>query len=243
MSPTQNRKIKNMKIFVVRIGNKYGPEYEDYIESKLGDDYEVVWIREPYDNRVELQWNKMSVMDMDIDEPVCVIDIDLLLINDYKKCFDFPVERGQFLAMRAWWRDTLHPDYSLNGGFYKYYPNDCRYIYEKFMTDVEHWQKFYIRAGITSGPVNGEQYFVEDAVKEELELIYLPSAWQTRWLSQNDVLPDLYTEWQNRFNKKYESVTGNEYAWFGDFHEDIKLVHFTHEMNLPHTWKYYKQYT
>ena len=91
MSPTQNRKIKNMKIFVVRIGNKYGPEYEDYIESKLGDDYEVVWIREPYDNRVELQWNKMSVMDMDIDEPVCVIDIDLLLINDYKKCFDFPV--------------------------------------------------------------------------------------------------------------------------------------------------------
>ena len=87
-----------MKIFAVRIGDKYGPEYETYLEKKLSD-YEMVWIREPYDSRVALQWNKMWAMQLDIDEPICIMDIDVLLVNDYKKVFEYPVERGQFVAM------------------------------------------------------------------------------------------------------------------------------------------------
>ena len=71
-----------MKIFAVRIGDKYGSEYENYLENKLSD-YEMVWIRKPYDDRVTLQWNKMNVMNLDIDEPVCVIDIDVLLTGNY----------------------------------------------------------------------------------------------------------------------------------------------------------------
>ena len=38
-------------------------------------------------------------MQMDIDEPICVIDIDIILVNDYNKLFDYPVKRGQFLAI------------------------------------------------------------------------------------------------------------------------------------------------
>ena len=38
-------------------------------------------------------------MQMDIDEPICVIDIDILLVNDYNKLFDYPIKKGQFLAM------------------------------------------------------------------------------------------------------------------------------------------------
>ena len=121
-----------MKIFAVRIGDKYGSEYESYLENKLSD-YEMVWIREPYDERVTLQWNKMNVMNLDIDEPVCVMDIDVLLTGNYKDIFDCPVERGQFLAMPGWWRDTEKEGYSINGGFFKYYPKDCKYIYDKFM--------------------------------------------------------------------------------------------------------------
>ena len=70
-----------MKIFAVRIGEKYGPEYETYLERKLSK-YEIMWIREPYDSRVELQWNKMWAMQQNIDEPICVMDIDVLLVND-----------------------------------------------------------------------------------------------------------------------------------------------------------------
>jgi hypothetical protein len=39
----------------------------------------------------------MWAMNLDIDEPICVIDIDIILINDYKKLFDFPILPGQFV--------------------------------------------------------------------------------------------------------------------------------------------------
>ena len=87
-----------MDIVCVRIGDKYGPEYEEYLERKLSK-YNIIWIREPYDDRVTLQWNKMWGMQMETDEPICVMDIDVLLINDYEKIFDYPIERGQFVAM------------------------------------------------------------------------------------------------------------------------------------------------
>ena len=66
-----------MKILAVRIGDKYGPEYEKYLEKKLPS-HEFIWIREPYHPDVQLQWNKMWAMQLDIDEPICVLDIDIL---------------------------------------------------------------------------------------------------------------------------------------------------------------------
>ena len=171
-----------MKILAVRIGEKYGPEYEDYLEKKLsGEGYTLEWIREPYHPKVTLQWNKMWGMQLDQDDPICVMDIDVLLMGDYKKIFDYPIKQGQFLAMPGWWRDTKKEGYFINGGFFKYYPKDCKYIYDKFMSDIHGWQRYYIDNGVTKGPVNGEQYFVEDSVKERLQLIMLPNHWFTRW--------------------------------------------------------------
>ena len=63
-----------MKIIAVRIGEKYGPEYEKYLESKLPQ-HEFVWVREPINDKVQLQWNKMYGMNLDIDEPIVVMDI------------------------------------------------------------------------------------------------------------------------------------------------------------------------
>ena len=232
-----------MKIFAVRIGDRYGPEYEKYLEAKLPE-YEFVWIREQIHPDVLMQWNKMTAMNQDIDEPVCVIDIDMLLVNDYKKIFEYPVKRGEFVAMPGWWRDTLKEGYSLNGGFFKYYPKDCKYIYDKFMKDIDHWQNHYINNGVTKGPINGEQYFVEDSVKERLELTLIPNSWVSRWCSDEIVIggKDM-AQWQIKTTTKYRELTGNNYIYLGgEFHEDIKLVHFTHHANKPHEWEGYKYF-
>ena len=133
-----------MKIFAVRIGDRYGPEYEEYLQRSLPE-YEFVWIRKPIHEKVLMQWNKMYAMNTGIDEPVCVMDIDILLINDYKKIFEYPIQRGEFLSIPGWWRDTKKEGYSLNGGFFKYYPTDCQYIYNKFMSDIDYWQNYYIK--------------------------------------------------------------------------------------------------
>jgi|TARA_R110000765_G_C18831362_1_gene596907 hypothetical protein len=232
-----------MKIFAVRIGDKYGPEYETYLEKKLSD-YELVWIREAYHPEVQLQWNKMWAMQTGIDEPVCVIDIDILLMNDYKKIFEYPIVKGEFAAMPGWWRDTEKEGYSINGGFFKYYPTDCEYIYDKFMKDYNHWQSHYISNGTTSGPVNGEQYFVEDSVKERLKLKVLPPQWFTRWVTGEDIISGKsIKKWQVQITRKYSKLTGNDYIFLGDeFHPDIKFVHFSHRFNKPHEWRGFKNH-
>jgi len=232
----------NMNIIAVRIGDKYGPEYEDYLNNKLSK-YNIIWVREPYHPHVTLQWNKMWGMQMEIDEPICVMDIDVLLLDGYEEIFDYPIERGQFVAMPGWWRNDIS-EYRINGGFFKYYPKDCRYIYDKFMSDIHHWQKFYIENGTTTGPVNGEQYFVEDSVKERLELKILPEAWFTRWVTDRSINygKDMVT-WQIQQTNKYREITGNDYIYLGgEFHKDIKFVHFTNRLNKPHLWEDYRKF-
>ena len=212
-----------MKIYALRIGDKYGPEYETYLKEKLKD-YDLTIINEPFDDRVALQWNKMFFMNLDIDEPICVIDIDIVLLNDYKKIFDYPIEKGQFLAMRQWWGDTTVQ--LTNGGFFKYYPKDCKYIFDKFMKNIDYWQGHYIEKGITVGPVNGEQNFVEESVKEKLDLVTFSDKWVTRWSQDTDVNKTL--------NDLYLKYFQEPLIVDGKFQDNIKMVHFTYSLNKPH---------
>lgn len=210
-----------VKIYALRIGNKYGIEYEEYLNSKLSN---ITWIHESFDENVMLQWNKLFLMNLDIDEPIVVIDIDILLINDYIKMINYPIERGEFLSIDAWWKDTENKNYMMNGGFQKYYPKDCKYIFEKFIKDPIYWQQYYIKNKVTVGPINGEQYFVEDSVKERLILKKIPSNWTCRMEKQLDV------NWLAKINCKYPG----EYMYLDDFNPDIKFVHYTHSDNRPY---------
>ena len=211
-----------MKIYCVSIGEKYGPQFEKYLENKLG---KINWIREQIAPNVPLQWNKMYPMSLKDTEPVCVIDLDIVLENDYMDLFNYPIERGEFLSIHGWWRDA--PGYTLNGVFFKYYPIDCNYIYEKFMSSIEKWKVHYIKNKTTIGPVNGEQYFVEDSVNEKLKLKLAPSSWVTRW--KND-----YSHiWFEELTKKYTEASGEDYLKEDDWNPNIKLVHYNHTLNYP----------
>lgn len=206
------RKLNKTKVFAVRIGDKYGQDVEDYIESKISN---VTWIRDELPG-VQLQWNKLRVMNMNIDEPVLVIDIDMFFMNDYVKAIDYPIQRGEFLTARSWWKDTWNEKYSLCGGFQKYYPSDCKYIYDEFMKDPEYWSQYYITRKITVGPVNGEQYFVEDQVNKKLHLSYLPDTWMSAMCDKND------KKELARLNTLYP----DEYMYLDGFNKKLKIIHF-----------------
>ena len=211
-----------MKIYCVSIGEKYGPEFEKYLENKLGT---INWIRNQIAPNVPLQWNKIYPMSLSDTEPVCVIDLDIVLENDYMDLFNYSIERGEFLSIHGWWRDA--PGYKLNGGFFKYYPIDCNYIYEKFMSNIEKWKVHYIKNKTSIGPVNGEQYFVEDSVNEKLKLKLAPASWVTRW--KND-----YSHiWFEELTKKYIDASGEDYLKKDDWNPNIKLVHYNHTLNKP----------
>ena len=98
------------------------------------------------------------------------------------------------------------------------------------------------RADVINIPIF-KQYFVEDSVKERLELITIPDSWVTRWCSNDDVVGKDLTRWQFNITKKYKELTNNDYLYFGgQFHKDIKLVHFTNAINKPHEWLDYKNF-
>jgi len=226
-----------MKIIAVRIGDRYDKNYESYLESKLPD-YDFVWIREEIADNIKLQWNKIYAMSLNDKDPICVIDIDILLINHYKEIFEFHVQPGEFLAMPGWWRnDYKTGNYKINGGFYKFYPRDCNYIYDKFMENPTYYQRYYIENGYTSGPVNGEQYFIADSVKERLKLKILPEKWFARMDARPAAQQGNFT--LSKINKKYREITGNPYMFLRQFHPDIKFVHFTHMDNHPHKWEFF----
>ena len=83
-----------------------------------------------------------------------------------------------------------------------------------------------------------------DSVNERLELKLLPVEWFTRWVTDESINygKDMVT-WQVQQTNKYRELTGNDYIYLGgEFHEDIKFVHFTHRLNKPHLWEDYKKF-
>ena len=61
----------------------------------------------------------------------------------------------------------------------------------------------------------------------------MPKSWFTRWKSKYEDTDRSYTKWQYAITQRYKEVSGNEYVWMGDWHPDIKLIHFTHAQNKP----------
>lgn len=205
------------RVYAVRVGDKYGPHYEDYINSKIPN---VNWIREELVG--PKQWNKLWPMSLDIDEPVVVIDIDIMFINDYMDVINYPIKRGEFLSAKSWWQDTWDKNYSMQGGFQKYYPKDCKYIYDKFMSDPEYWMEYYPKQNITI-PGMGEQYFVEDSVKEKLKLKFIPTDWMTRWEHQM----------QHRLEIALNLGYPSDWLHLGqEFYPHVRLVHFLDQSPL-----------
>ena len=231
-----------MKIYCVRIGEKYDIRYEEYLNKKLADiGYSITWIRQPFDDRVALQWNKLQVMQLKISEPVVVMDIDLLLTNNYRELIEYPIKQDEFLLLPAWWNDS---EFAFNGGFQKFVPRECNYIFDEFMSKPLYWQSYYIREGMTIGPVNGEQFFVVEQARKKLSVKTVPNSWICRWASEDFIqtvrsMP--YDEYIQHENENYAKIADGKTLYDGvKFNEDIKLIHFTHTLNKSHNWHDYE---
>lgn len=191
-----------VKIYAVRVGNRYDERYEEYLKEKLPN---IEFIN---DDQLVLQWNKIRCFNIDSDDPIVVIDIDIRLINDYMQMFNYPIEQGEFLTLDPWWSDS-----KIQGGFYKFYPKDTKFIYEEFMSRQNYWRNYFIKNGTKPGPVNGEEDFVYLQVKDKLNIKYLPQTWYTR-----------YTENKREFFELHKKYPG-KYLKIDKFNPDIKFIH------------------
>jgi len=202
-----------IKVYAVRVGDKFGPEVEDYLKSKL----DITFINKPKED-FKLQWNKIHFFNLNVKGPICVIDIDIELLNDYHKIFEYPIKRGEFLSMRSWW-ETDPRACELNGGFYKFYPEDTKVLYNLFKNDKRFWERYFIDVKkVKIGPVAGEENFVDFAVRKfGLDLKFIPDEWTSRWVKNPN------KEWLSKINKKYPG----KYLKLDKFNDNVKLLHYT----------------
>ena len=204
---SKSKRAMEVKVYAVRVGNRYGIEFEKYLKDKIPD---IEFLNEEREG-FKLQWNKLHFFQLDIDRPICVIDIDIDLINDYTKIFEYPIQRGEFLTLDCWWDNR-----PINGGFYKFYPSDVKFVYDEFKKNKDYWERYFIENGTKPGPVNGEEDFVYHMVKDVLEVKYLPGTWATKMKSKPDRKELI------QLNRKYPG----KYLYLDKFNQDIKLIHY-----------------
>lgn len=173
----------------------------------------------------KLQWHKLTYFKKDIidGEDIILMDIDQVVIRNCDFLFE-PITNKEFRGThRFWWRwreDNQNKKFALSGSIYKFKNGEHEYIVNEFEKDIEYWQEYFIRKGITSGPVNGEQHFVQKMLEDnKTNVSMFPEKYIVKWHKD-----DFYI--QTCIEHDYKKWSGNKYLLDEDWHEDVKVIHY-----------------
>lgn len=149
------------------------------------------------------------------------MDIDIDIIGSMDFIFA-RVKKHEFRGTRRWWweHERVGTEYALSGTMYKFQNGSHSYVYDTFELDIEYWQEYYIKNGITRGPVNGEQHYVQDQVIQHAkEKSFFPIEKIVKW-NENDARTQIEAE------EKYIKLTGLNYLEDGEFHPEVSVIHY-----------------
>jgi len=152
-----------------------------------------------------------------------VLDIDYVIVGNLDDILSWDLPNKHFGCQERWW-SNLTGYCNINGGFQMFYQGDTMDLYNKFYESPKYWQRYYIQRGEAKGPVNGEQNFIDNHCK--LERSWLPPEWFAKY--KRDQIFDIQCLWSKRINSEDYFFMCNE------FHEDIKMVHFSDAENTMH---------
>lgn len=236
--------MSTLNILTLKVGDKYGSEYINrlyyalrrnstvdfnfycYTEdaSNIVSDIETIPLN--LRNDIVKQWYKIDFHHMPAIQGKCLIlDIDYIVIDSIDEILSWDLPSGYFGCQERWWSTLIH-HCRINGGFQMFHQGDTKHLYDKFYENPEYWQKIYISRGQAQGPVNGEQNFIDENC--ELERSWLPPEWFAKY--QEDELLKIQGLWSERID------SGEPFFIDGEFHPDIKMVHFSNADNAMHQY-------
>ena len=173
----------------------------------------------------KLQWYKLDYFKKNIidGEDIILMDIDQVIIRNCDFLFE-PIENKEFRGThRFWWRwreDNENKEFALSGSIYKFKNGEHQYIVDEFEKDIDYWQEYFIKNGTTSGPVNGEQHFVQKMLEDnKTNVSMFPEKYIVKWHKD-----DFYI--QTCIEHDYKKWSGNKYLLDEDWHEDVKVIHY-----------------
>lgn len=179
----------------------------------------------------KLQWYKLDYFKKGFvpNRDQILMDIDLTIAGNVNFLFDDYI--GFVGSHRWWWRwreDKEAKDnnldkndiIALSGTVYKFGNGVHQYIVDTFEQDIKHWQEYFIKNKVTSGPVNGEQHFVQKMLKDnKAKFSYFPESHIVKW-HDSDI------NMQLKLERDYYNWTGNHYIETDDWHPDVRIIHY-----------------
>jgi len=244
-------------VLTVNVGDKYSPRYVINLNNALKrncsipfqlhcmtdgprSDYpDDIKLAEPLpiDLGIKLQWNKVAWHSVAFQSrwgigegSKCIIlDIDQLVVGNIDDLFRCPISDHQVAFFKRWWSYRQNVC-NINGGVQLFIAGHTDYIFSKFIMDVAGWQDYYISRRLAKGPVNGEQNFLDETVMPFNKYI-LPDVWIGKYESGMNRL--ILQQWIDKVDREdpYEP-----YFCGGEFHPDVKLVHFAGTNNMIHEY-------
>tara|TARA_B100001250_G_scaffold414618_1_gene454710 strand:- start:10051 stop:10755 length:705 start_codon:yes stop_codon:yes gene_type:complete len=192
--------------------------------NHTGFDYNINIIPITTKNK-KLQWYKLDYFKKDIidEEDIILMDIDMDIVGNV----DFLFEDNSLDEFRGthrfWWRwreDRDNKKFALSGSVYKFKNGQHQYIVDTFEENISYWEEFFINKGITHGPVNGEQHFVQKMLEDNnTKVTMFPEKHIVKW-NNNDFLQ------QTKLEYAYEKYTKNNYIKKQKFNTDVRIVHY-----------------
>ena len=173
----------------------------------------------------KLQWYKLDYFKKHIvdTDDIILMDIDQVVIRNCDFLFD-NISDNEFRGThRFWWRwreDKDNKKFALSGSVYKFKNGQHQYIVDEFEKDIKFWEEYFIKSGITVGPVNGEQHFVQYQLeKNKTNVSMFPEKHIVKWHKD-----DFYI--QTSIEHAYKKYSSNDYLLDEDWHEDVRIIHY-----------------
>ncbi len=170
----------------------------------------------------KLQWYKLDFFKKGFTnhEDIIIMDIDVDIVGNVDFIFDNYT--GFVGSHRWWWRwreDKQKDKFALSGTMYKFKNGEYQYIVDTFEKDIHYWEEYFIKNGITTGPVNGEMHFVQQMLIDNKAVkSYFPEVKIVKW--SDDFVTQLKLE------RNFNIYVKEDYIYNNDWHPGISIVHY-----------------
>lgn len=192
--------------------------YTDYI-----DNFNSNIIIKPITKKdKKLQWYKLDFFKKGFTnhKDIITMDIDVDIVGNVDFIFDDYI--GFVGTHRWWWRwreDKQKDKFALSGTMYKFKNGEHQYIVDTFEKDIHYWEEYFIKNGVTIGPVNGEMHFVQQMLIDNKAVkSYFPEVKIVKW--SDDFVTQLKLE------RNFNIYVKEDYIYDDDWHPGISIVHY-----------------
>lgn len=225
-------------IYTVCTGPNYNPNHVKRFEQQLKDHINInfkvhcytTYDRSLYEQSIEVipiqnddgrrQWHKLDIFKMaPKGDVVFISDIDWTFVGDVTDIFNQQVNPNELIAPYRWWTRFKGRGFTINGGLYKFIGGNHQYVPDTFDERQRYWMQHYIiDRKLAHPPVNGEQNFVDETIRNNKGIL--------KYFEPQDAFGRSPIDHQHavEYNELYLQHYGHDYYHIDQYNDRIRMI-------------------